>query len=54
MAASLMREGQYQAACDQFMLVLDTADAIALIRQCRYALGLEKQQAGEYGRRSAV
>ncbi|MFR5795215.1 MAG: hypothetical protein ACLUI3_06380 [Christensenellales bacterium] len=43
-----MREGQYQAACDQFMLVSDTGDAIALIRQCRYALGLEKQQAGEY------
>ncbi len=26
----LMREGKYQAACDQFMQVSDTGDAIAL------------------------
>ncbi len=29
-------------------------DAIALIRQCRYALGLEKQQAGEYEAAAAL
>lgn len=50
----LMREGKYQAACDQFMQIADTGDAIALIRQCRYALGLEKQQAGDYEEAAAL
>lgn len=49
-----MREGKYQAACDQFMQIADTGDAIALIRQCRYALGLEKQQAGDYEEAAAL
>lgn len=43
-----MRAGEYQAACDQFMLVSEVGDAVDLIRQCRYALAMEQQKAGEY------
>ena len=43
-----MREGRYEEASAQLMLVPDESDALALVRQCRYAIALSAQEAGEY------
>ena len=44
----LMREGKYQLAHEQLLLVSGKGDAIALIRQCRYAIACDAQENGDY------
>jgi len=44
----LMREGEYQLAHEQLMLVADMGEAISLIRSCRYAIACDAQENGDY------
>ncbi len=44
----LMREGEYQLAHEQLLLVADRRDAITLIRSCRYAIACDAQENGDY------